>query len=113
MEGPRRAFYDLLILSLDTEERASLEYLAKAVAIEEEKEYLVPDLERGDPDARARWEELDRETNPRQSLQHKTLERLEARGYLVDAGSPSTAQFMAKSFADWLMEYFGIGRRGG
>jgi len=112
MERPRRAFFDLLMgPPLKAEDRVDLQNLAKAVVIEDERRLLVPDLERNDPDAMARWQELQREGDPRQFLHDERLRRLEARGYLVDAATPATAQFMAESFATWAAEFFGVSRR--
>jgi len=109
--GPRRAFFDLLMgPSLGAEDRGELRSLAEAVVIEEERERLLPDLRRGDRDAIARLQELQREEDPRLLLHDERLRRLGARGYLVDTDSPATAQFMAQSFKTWVAEYFGVGR---
>jgi O-acetyl-ADP-ribose deacetylase (regulator of RNase III) len=114
MEGPRRAFFDLLMgPSLAARERSDLQNLAQAIAIEEERQSLLRDLDRDppDPDAVTRWQELQKEGDPRQNLHDETLRQLEARGYLVDAASPATAQSMARSFAIYMAEFFGVGRR--
>lgn len=112
LEAPRRAFFDRLMGPLlSQDERVDLQSLAKALAIESERRLLLPDLERGDPSAMARWQALQSETDPRHYLHTETLRRLEERGYLIDAGDPTTAQPMAPSFTDWLTAYFGVGQR--
>lgn len=112
IEGPRRAFFDQLMGPLiGPDDRTDLQSLAKAVVIETERTQLLPDLERGDPNARARWQALEKEVDPRRHLHAETLRRLAERGYLAAGDAPQTAQPMAPSFARWLADYFGVAPR--
>jgi len=111
MEEPRQAFFDLLMrTSLDAGDRFELRTLTEAVDVEGKRRSLISDIESGDPDAAARWEDLQAKGDLRQALHVDRLRQLEDRGYLVGATDPHIAQFMSNSFATWMMGYFGVGR---
>lgn len=114
IERPRRFFFESLLAdrALLALERQNLKNLARAVAEEEESQRLLPGLDVGDPEAVEQWRTLMKQDNPRLSLDHEVLEKLERRGYLVDAADRRKAQFMASSFAAWLEERFGLGDSG-
>ena len=111
MEKPRRSFFALLMDSLDREHRFDLQNLARAVVLEEEKQLLIPGLQAGDPNAKLLWQQLQEEVDPRENLHDDRLDRLERLGYLrvfpPDADKSKTAQFMAKSFAAYVVESLG------
>jgi O-acetyl-ADP-ribose deacetylase (regulator of RNase III) len=108
LEEPRQAFFDRLLgAAVGAENRFELISLAKAVEIEREEGYLLPDIERGDPNAVRRFAELATKGDPRQPLHADRLQRLEEWGYLVDAADPAKARFMAESFATWMISNFG------
>jgi O-acetyl-ADP-ribose deacetylase (regulator of RNase III) len=109
IERPRRAFFDQLLGSTDREHGVDLQNLAQAVAIEEERELLLPDLERDDPNAKIRWQELQDEIDRRDYLHQERLLQLEATGHLVNADKPKTAQFAAKPLRSHVQEYYRAG----
>lgn len=111
VERPRQSFFDLLLgLALSPEERSALRNVTEFLYIWEQKRVLLPDLARGDPQALARLQVLlPREMELRPLLDSASLRRLQAWGYLVDAGSLDTVQFMARPFLAWASRYFGLG----
>lgn len=111
IEIPRRSFFDRLLAFADGAHQIDLQNLSEAVAIEEERASLIPDLERGDPNATRRMEELQDEIDPRRFLHRETLQELEDWGHIVDAETPKTAQFCAKPLGSYLQEYFRVRRR--
>jgi hypothetical protein len=119
IEGSRRAFFDQLMEPIDREELVLVELrtLATAVATEEEIDQLRQDLQKEDPDAKRRVQDLrDIMLYQRHYLHQETLRQLEARGYLVSADEakpvePATAQFMAKPFWLYVEDYFRTRRR--
>ena len=112
----RRAFFDRLVEPLDQEHLIELELLARAVAIEEEKKKLLPDIEAGDPNAKRRYLQLEQETNPRAYLHQERLRELQSWGYLVDSRQPGagaakpvetgTAHFVAAPFRLYVQDWF-------
>ena len=111
IEIPRRSFFDRLLAFADEAHQIDLQNLSEAVAIEEERASLIPDLERDDPNATRRMEELQDEIDPRRFLHRETLQELEDWGHIVDAETPKTAQFCAKPLGSYLQEYFRVRRR--
>jgi O-acetyl-ADP-ribose deacetylase (regulator of RNase III) len=108
MEEPRQAFFDRLLgAAVGAEDRFELISLAKAVEIERERQSLLPDIERRDPNAVERFAELAAKGDPRRPLHADRLRRLGEWGYLVDAADPAKARFMAESFATWMINNFG------
>jgi hypothetical protein len=112
-ERSRRIFFNSLLTdkALGELERQNLKNLARAVADEEERQWLLSGLEREEPDAVERWQALLAQDNPRLSLDQTVLKRLERWGYLVNADDRSTAQLMARPFAAWLEEHYRLGDR--
>ncbi|MGD8998672.1 MAG: macro domain-containing protein, partial [Anaerolineae bacterium] len=112
-ERSRRIFFNSLLTdkALGELERQNLKNLARAVADEEERQWLLSGLEREEPDAVERWQALLAQDNPRLSLDQAVLKRLERWGYLVNADDRSTAQLMARPFAAWLEEHYRLGDR--
>jgi O-acetyl-ADP-ribose deacetylase (regulator of RNase III) len=104
MEPPRRKFFESLVDSLDHEHRFDLEYLAKAVILEETERGLIPAVLANDPNVNSQLQELAREGDPRESLHPDRLRRMEDNGLLVDAAGPKSAKFMAKPFAAYIFE---------
>lgn len=106
MDKPRREFFEQLMALATPTDLESLKHLAKAITIDEERQALIPALTKGDAKACARLVELQASGDPRRWLDAKTLRLLEDRGYLVDVDQ--VAQFMAKPFAAWVIDYFGL-----
>ncbi len=113
LEVPRRAFFDMLMgpPCIGAAERADLENLAKAADIEERKVRLARAVGEGDQEAAQALHALTTAVDPRLLLHDDRLRALESRGYLLGC-EPNTAQFMAKSFATWVKDYYGVGNGG-
>jgi O-acetyl-ADP-ribose deacetylase (regulator of RNase III) len=111
MAEPRQAFFDWLLgAAVGAEDRFELISLAKAIEAEREKVLLLPDIERGDPNAAARFAELAAKGDLRQPLHADRLRHLQDWGYLVDTADLAEARFMAESFATWMVNNFGEGQ---
>ena len=91
---------------LDRESLVDLENLALAVAIETERQQLVPDLRTMDPNAQKRWQELQELKSPREYLHRDVLHQLETQGYLVGADDIGNVQFMTHPFWLYVQEFF-------
>lgn len=111
LDSPRRTFFsDLLSREfLDEVDRVNLKNLAKAVALEEKQRQLIPGISRQESVAAEQLKDLFKKDNPRLSLDEMKLKKLEDRGYLINASSRNSVNFMSDSFVHWLLEYFGIG----
>jgi O-acetyl-ADP-ribose deacetylase (regulator of RNase III) len=111
IEEPRRAFFNQLLGTIERRHLVDLHNLAKAVAIEEERQLLVRDLRRKDVNAKRRWQELQDEMDPRDNLHRNTLRELEMLGHLVNAEQPKEVQFVAKHLKSYVQEYYRLNRR--
>lgn len=111
LDSPRRAFFsDLLSREfLDEVDRVNLKNLALAVALEEKQRQLIPGISRQESVAADQLKDLLKKENPRLSLDEMKLKKLEDQGYLINASSRNSANFMSGSFSLWLLDYFGIG----
>lgn len=111
IERPRRAFFETLVdaQAVSEAERYNLRSLAEAVAREERIQRLMPGLELKKSDDMDQLGVLLAKDNPRLGLHLDVLQSLEQRGCLVGADDIATVQFMAKPFADWLLDHFRIG----
>jgi O-acetyl-ADP-ribose deacetylase (regulator of RNase III) len=108
--GPRLAFFDnLMDPPLTPTERQHLERLAQAISRERQRRTLLDEFGAGNPNARDLMRALDGDGNPRQDLHEATLRALEAKGFVVDAGSPDTVAFAAPSLERYVCGFLGIG----
>ena len=105
----RQSFFDLLIQTADTGESLDLKRLAQAIVARNETRSMM-----GAQDAKsiARLRELvQAQNNFRSQLDQDRMEQLETRGMVVQAHSVQRVEFMADSFAIYVIERVGIGAR--
>ncbi|MFN8464343.1 MAG: CHAT domain-containing protein [Caldilineaceae bacterium] len=102
---PQREFFEQLMAAATPADLEHLRKLARTIVIDEKCMELIDENARGDTQAGVRWRELQEEREKYQ-LDPGRLISLEQRGYLVDAAQ--TVQFMAKPFAEFVIDYFGL-----